>query len=101
MKNFKQKNAISKDLEIELKSNNDLPSKFYILHKIYKPGNPGRPITSFINSPLYNLSKFLRQSIQKVIGITKTVIKDYWHLIELVNRIDIPDDYILVSIDMK
>ena len=38
--------------------------KFYMLPKIHKPNNPGRPIVAAINSPTTNLSRFVDHHLQ-------------------------------------
>lgn len=62
---------------------------------------PGRPITSFINSPLYNVSKFVSEPISKVIGKTESYVRDSWHLAEFINDFNIPDNHVFVSLDVK
>lgn len=42
-----------------LKCTNGLPSLFYRLPKSHKDDYPLRPVTSFLNSPLYNLSNLI------------------------------------------
>ena len=48
--------------------------KFYGLPKIHETNCPLRPITSFIGSPLYNLSKLLSKAFQKTVGLKKKII---------------------------
>ena len=43
----------------DLRSNKGVMPRFYGLAKIHKANLPLRPIVSFVNSPTYNLSKFL------------------------------------------
>lgn len=63
---------------------------------------PGRPITSFINSPLYNVSKFISNPISNAIGKTYSYVKDSWHFVEYIKNLSvIPDDHVFVSLDVR
>ena len=47
--------------------------RFYGLPKVHKANVPLRPIVSFVNSPTYNLSKFLCKIISPLLKNTYTV----------------------------
>ena len=40
------------------------PGRFYILLKIHKPGNPGRPIVSSSSNPTERISHFVDHHLQ-------------------------------------
>lgn len=105
LKNIKNKriykNILTDDWIKKLKSKESIAPKFYILPKIHKDGNPGRPITSFVNSPLYNVSKYISIPINKVVGKTVSFVKDSWHLKDIIKNIILPDDHLFVSLDVK
>ena len=50
--------------------------KLYGVPKIHKPEVPLRPIVSSIDSPTYNLAKFLTRIISTLSGKTSTFVKD-------------------------
>ena len=54
---WKSKKIINDNIFKFLHSNTNNAPKFYGLPKLHKPNCPLRPITSFIGSPTYNLSK--------------------------------------------
>ena len=49
--------------------------------KFTKKGIPMRPIVSFINSPLYNLSKFLCELLSPLVGSTKFTVKNSYEFV--------------------
>ena len=49
---------------------------FYILPKIHKPGAPGRPIVSSVNSVTEHISEFLTKCIQPLTSKLKSNITD-------------------------
>lgn len=49
---------------------------FYILPKIHKPGNPGRPIISQIESPTSKLSKVVDNYLKPFIPNIPSYLKD-------------------------
>ena len=59
LNDLKSREIIDKKLYKFLHCNISVAPKFYGLPKIHKTDCPLRPITSFIGSPLYNLSKLL------------------------------------------
>ena len=77
----------------------DIAPKFYGLPKIHQPNCPLRPITSFINSPIYNLAKLLSKSFQKIVGHTECHIKDSFEFKKKISNIYIPNNFTLVSRD--
>ena len=62
---WKSKKIINDNRFKYLHSNTSTAPKFYGLLKLHKSNCPIRPITSFIGSPTYNLSKNISKSLQK------------------------------------
>ena len=57
--------------------------KFYTgLPKIHKTGFPFRPIVSFINSPFYNLSKFIAVLLTPLFGVNGFTVKNSYEFVE-------------------
>ena len=73
---FKKEKLIPENIANGLTTNNPRTPKFYILPKIHKQGNPGRPVVSSINCHTSKLSKyfdlFLKPSVKKL----KSFVKD-------------------------
>ena len=64
----------------------------YGLPNLHKQGIPLRPIVSTLNSPTYNLSKFLSNSISNILGKNYYFVKDSWDFC-----IKIPTNHVLIS----
>ena len=60
-------------------------SKFYMLPKIHKPGNPGRPIVSACSCPTELISHYLDGILQTFVSSLPTFIKDTNHALRTVN----------------
>lgn len=72
----------------------------YGLPKIHKADVPMRPIVSAIGSPTYFLSRFLSRLLLKSIPKPSSYIKHSWDLLDKVKLVNIPDDHILISLDV-
>ena len=64
---FLKNKKISKTEYLFLHCSKDVTPRFYGLPKIHKASVPLRPIVSFINSPTYNLSKFLSRILSSLL----------------------------------
>ena len=60
-----------------LRSTDAIAPRIYGLPKIHKPNWRLRPIVSFINSPLYNLSKFVTKILTPSINSNNLSIKKF------------------------
>ena len=52
------------------------PGRFYILAKIHKPGNPGRPIVSSNSHPTERISHFVDHHFQPLVHKLPSFVKD-------------------------
>jgi len=77
------------------------PPKLYGLPKLHKPGIPMRPIVSFCWSPTYQLSKYLTTILQPLTDKSRRKLQSTENFIDAIKTVQIPDDYKLVSFDMK
>lgn len=84
----------------KLKNNNSLAPKIYGLPKIHKTNCPLRPIISFIQSPTYDLSKYLAEKLQNITGKTENNAQDSWKAAEFLKAQTIPEGFILISLDV-
>ncbi len=99
--NLKTANLIDDDEAKVLSPNNTELSKFYILPKIHKPGNPGRPIVTGTNCPTEKLSAFVDGILRPYVENLPSYIKDTTHFLQILSEADIQPDDILVTIDVK
>ena len=88
---LEDKNIINEKLYKFFHCSTNIAPKFYGLPKIHKIDCPLRPITSFIGSPLYNLSKLLSRSMQKTVGHTEYHIKDSFEFKNKISNTHIPN----------
>ena len=81
---------------------NPQPGRFYILPKIHKQGNPGRPIISSNGHPTEHISEFVDFHLQPLVKTLPSHIKDTTHfLLKLQELGSLPDNAILVSLDVS
>ena len=59
-----------------------------------------RPIIFLINSPTHFLAKIINDELKKVIPPPKSYIKNSFELIKKIQNIHIPDDHVLMSLNV-
>ena len=74
---------------------------FYALFKTHKPGNPIRPIVSFIDSPSYNIAKFISKLLMPFTNNSTHKLKNSADLKEKLQSYVVPTGYKLISFDVK
>ncbi len=76
---------------------------FYLLPKIHKPGNPGRPIISGCDSPTDRLSSFINSHIKPLCSSLPSYIKDTNNFLQTIFNIHtpLPPNTIIATIDVK
>ena len=76
---------------------------FYLLPKIHKPNNPGRPIISGCDSPADRLSSFIDTHLKPLCSSLPSYIKDTNHFLQTIFNITtpLPPNTILATIDVK
>ena len=93
---------IDKETSDILKPRNAKPARFYLLPKIHKNNNPGRPVISSVNCHTTKLSKYVDHYIQPLAKEIKSYIRDTTDLLNKINYIKIiPQDAILVTMDVR
>ena len=76
--------------------------RFYILPKIHKQGNPGRPIISSNGHPTERISEFVDYHLKPLVQTLPSYIKDTTHfLLQLQNLGPLPENAILVTLDVS
>ena len=59
-----------------------------------------RPIVSFVNSPTYNVSRYLARVLSPVVGNTDNTVKNSQHVAEFIRGETLDADQMLVSFDV-
>ena len=77
--------------------------QLYLLPKIHKAGNPGRPVVSSIDCHTSKISEFVDHHLQSVVQETSSYVKDTNDFLNKLNTCsgEIDDNTILVTMDVK
>ena len=73
--------------------------RFYGLPKVHKVSVLLRPIVSFINSPMYNLSKFLSRILTSLL-VNRYSVRNSKEFVDYIKNFTIFENEILVSFDV-
>ena len=73
--------------------------RFYGLPKVHKVSVPLGPIVSFINSPKYNLSKFLSCILSSLL-VNHYSVRNSKEFVDYIKNFAISENEILVSFDL-
>ena len=73
--------------------------RFYGSPKVHKVSVPLRPIVSFINSPTYNLSKFLSRTLSSLL-VNCYSVRNSKEFVDYIKNFTISENEILVSSDV-
>ena len=85
-----------------LKQSDVKPGRFYILPKVHKPGNPGRPIVSSNGHPTERLSHFVDYHLQPLVHKLPSFVKDTNDsLNKLLTIGNLPANSLLVTLDVS
>lgn len=74
--------------------------KCYALPKIHKKDVPFRPIISYVDSPLYNLSKYITRLITSSLPPSKFNVKNSLEFKDRLKNIKLNDDQTMISLDV-
>ena len=75
--------------------------EFYLLLKIHKHNNPGRPVISSVNCHTSRISEFVDYYLQPEVKKLKSYVKDTTTCFKKIEAIDhLSDDSYLVSLDV-
>lgn len=75
-------------------------AKLYALPKIHKPGKEMRPIVSNIDTPCYNLAKWLVREMKQLQPLDSLSVKNSFEFVEKTKDIIIEPNEIMVSFDV-
>jgi len=77
-------------------------SSFYLLPKIHKPGNPGRPIVSACSCPTENIAAFLEEITAPLVCNLPTYVKDTKPALQIFDEFRLGDgERFLFTMDIK
>ena len=102
LQQLRERDSIDEDARKYLTSLTTKPARFYLLPKIHKPGNPGRPIVSSCDSPTEKISEFVDYHLRPLVKKIPSYIKDttdFLHKIQSLGQL--PDDTLLVTLDVS
>ena len=76
--------------------------KFYLLPKIHKKNNPGRPVISSIDCHTSRISEYVDHCLQPHVKHLKSFVKDTTHFLNLIEEMKpIPAGSYLVTMDVR
>lgn len=84
-----------------LKRHNSVPPKLYCLRKTHKKEKSYRPIVNCRNTHSYNLAKFIHNKLSPIMTTSKYNVKNSFDLIHIINNTTLPENYELISLDVK
>ena len=79
-------------------------SKFYLLPKIHKPGNPGRPIVSACSCPTELLALYLEHVTAPFVRSLDSYVKDTTHMLNILDSFrfrDVDGQRLIFTMDIK
>lgn len=93
---------LEKDTGQLLKSTDSRTPIFYMLPKILKPNNPGRPVVSSINSHTEKLSAYVDEFLRPLAEKLPSHIRDTTDFIKRLRRLGkVPENCILCTLDVS
>ena len=99
---FKKESLLSESIAEGLKSIDPRTPKFYMLPKIHKEDNPGRPVVSSVNCHTSNISKYVDYHLQPIVNQIPSYVKDTTDFLQKLDAVNnIPEDSLLVTLDVK
>jgi hypothetical protein len=76
------------------------PGRFYLLPKIHKENNPGRPIVSVNDHPTEKISEFIDFHLRPFVEILPSYIKDTNDYLKKMENLNIPENTTFVTMDV-
>ena len=98
---FKSENLLSTKAAEGLKLINPKTPKFYIIPKIHKENNPGRPVSNSVNCHNSGISHFADHHLQPLVKEIPSYIKDTNDFINKINNFKVPENSFLVTMNVK
>ncbi|XP_044574368.1 uncharacterized protein LOC123258432 [Cotesia glomerata] len=83
-----------------LKANYTVAPRIYGLRKTHKQTCSLRPVVSCVNSPSYNLVRFLHEILSPVIETFQYNVKNSFDFVAFSKTVSLPEGYVLISLDV-
>lgn len=90
---------IDRKTKMRLKTYTATAPRIYGAPKAHKEGLPLRPVVACMTSPSYELSKYVGTILQRSLE-SKYNISDSFSFCEYINNVQLPPDYVLISLDV-
>ena len=100
LKNIKAEGGLNEETYNRLYPTAAVPSKFYGLPKIHKPGIPLRPIVSSIGPATYNTAKELAKILKPLVGMSAHHVQNTRDFVEQIKDIRLKQGECIMSYDV-
>ena len=102
LEEFKKNNELDEDIAEGLKPLEPRTPRFYLLPKIHKENNPGRPVISSVDCHTSRISSFVDYHIQDSAQSLKSYVRDTTDLINKISTTgELPEEAYLVTMDVE
>ena len=100
---LKNRHLLEAKMAEKLKASHPRTPRFYLLPKIHKANNPGRPVVSSISCHTEKISQFVDHHLQPLSRSLNSYIQDTTHFLQKLRSLPevIPADAILVTMDVR
>ena len=100
LKNIKAEGGLNEETYRRLYPTAAVPSKFYGLPKIHKPGIPLRPIVSSIGAAIYNTAKELAKILKPLVGMSAHHVHNTRDFVEQIKDVRLKQGECIISYDV-
>ena len=100
LKNIKAEGELNEETYRRLYPTAGVPSKFYGLPKIHKPGIPLRPIVSSIGAATYNTAKELAKILKPLVGASAHHVHNTRDFVEQIKDVRLKQGECIISYDV-
>ena len=100
LKNIKAAGGLNEETYRRLYPTAAVPSKFYGLPKIHKPGIPLRPIVSSIGAATYNTAKELAKILKPLVGMSAHHVHNTRDFVEQIKEVRLKPGECIISYDV-
>ena len=100
LKTFLAKGFINEELFKILYRANPRTSNLYLLPKIHKKNNPGRPIINSVGSLTETLSAFIDEILRKYSKLATSYVKDTSHFLQIIKDVKTNQGDLIATVDV-
>ena len=101
LKNIKAEGGLKEETYRKLYPTAAVPSKFYGLPKIHKPGTPLRPIVSSIGAATYNTAKELANILKPLVGMSAHHVHNTKDFVDQIKEVKLEPGECITSYDVQ